>query len=336
KKVRSDYIGRNYTLSWGDVSKELNVTTRVFQGRFSLFVDVGTMSAGTKLQVDPSVVGTSSSPDSTAYTFQRKVFYEPKGGRYWVFYYDGAQAKYSNSTDGVNWSGPRSMPSPWPSLCDVQTCAPAVFNSGQTLVVASGNSLSLTTVVTDQYVSTSISYAVGSISGSTISWSAVSTTGTRGFTCVLGSCQVTLGYRLVSVTVGSDGNLAFSSNWHLNVNPVTICSSGAYSESAVVVVYKGGQLVADRHYGCGSFDVEQDKSAVLPADSGGAIRAIYQISNGNLYELRMRLLHGSPTIITQAPTQDSYVNSSVNAVNTSYGNSGLLWPRNFQNEQDYP
>jgi hypothetical protein len=50
----------------------------------------------------PSVVGTSTSSYATSYPFQRKSFYA--AGRFWAFYYDGANMVYSTSTDGSTWS----------------------------------------------------------------------------------------------------------------------------------------------------------------------------------------------------------------------------------------
>ena len=52
--------------------------------------------------IDPSVVGTSTSYYATASPSQRKSFYA--AGRFWVFYYDGANMVYHTSTNGLSWS----------------------------------------------------------------------------------------------------------------------------------------------------------------------------------------------------------------------------------------
>jgi hypothetical protein len=58
-------------------------------------------------QVDPSVVGTSTTIDATTYPFQRKSFYT--AGRFWVFYTNGSYMVYSTSTDGSTWASPTTI-----------------------------------------------------------------------------------------------------------------------------------------------------------------------------------------------------------------------------------
>ena len=53
-------------------------------------------------EIDPSLVGTSTSTSATWYPFQRKSFYA--NGRFWVFYSDGTNMVYRTSTDGSTWS----------------------------------------------------------------------------------------------------------------------------------------------------------------------------------------------------------------------------------------
>jgi hypothetical protein len=53
-------------------------------------------------QVDPSLLGTSTTTYATSYPCQRKTFYA--NGRFWVFYSDGTNMVYRTSTDGSTWS----------------------------------------------------------------------------------------------------------------------------------------------------------------------------------------------------------------------------------------
>jgi len=321
RRLQASFGSSNYTLSWEDVPATFSAITSISPGQFALFIDPGTQTS--RLEVDPSIVGSSSTLDATAYGFQRKIFYDPTGGRYWVFYYDGAQVKYTNSSDGVNWFSPQSMPAGWPTLCDVQTCAPAVSYSGQTLIVATGNSVG-GTLIRGQVAWASISYVIGTISGAKISWRPVYQAGTRSFTCFFNYCSVSLGHRFVSVTL-SNGFLAFSSNWYITVLGTSFCAGGAYSENAELVAFRGGELVADRQYGCGLAD-QYFKSIVIPADSQGGVRLIYQFSpSGTSAQLKTRLFYGTPVSQTAVASADSYTNSS--SPDTNYGGQSrlMLW-----------
>src|SRR5207247_4263558 len=77
----------NYTFSWGDIPTGFSSLTSVTASQFSLLVNLGSLAAGSRIVVDPSIVSNSTSSQATAFTFQRKVFYEPKGANYFVFYY---------------------------------------------------------------------------------------------------------------------------------------------------------------------------------------------------------------------------------------------------------
>lgn len=57
------------------------------------------------LAIDPQLVQSSVSDHATAYSIQRKTFYD--GSRYWVFYQkDSTTVYYLNSLDGKNWNPP--------------------------------------------------------------------------------------------------------------------------------------------------------------------------------------------------------------------------------------
>lgn len=56
---------------------------------------------GTHLEIDPSIIGTSTTAYATGYIVQRKSFYA--NGRFWVFYTDGTNVGYRTSTDITTW-----------------------------------------------------------------------------------------------------------------------------------------------------------------------------------------------------------------------------------------
>jgi hypothetical protein len=60
-----------------------------------------------KAQVDPSVVGTSTTQYATYASYQRKTFYA--NGLFWVFYSDGTNMVYRTSTDGSTWTSPTTV-----------------------------------------------------------------------------------------------------------------------------------------------------------------------------------------------------------------------------------
>src|SRR5207249_8297011 len=126
---------------------------------------------------------------ATANTYQRKVFFEPKAGYYWAFYYDGAAVRYRYSKDGIQWYLPSNtngnMPTGWPVYSDAATSSPYVFSSGQTVVVASGTQ-PLTYInecfggsgcIASQFDSASIYYSLGTLAGNSITWQPDPSTG---------------------------------------------------------------------------------------------------------------------------------------------------------------
>ncbi len=290
RQFRVGYAVGNYTFSWSDVPSLLNTTADASAGRFLLTVDLGTLSAGALTRIDPSIVSTSGTVP-TPYTFQRKVFYEPRGGNYWVFYDNYHLPTYQYSSDGIHWSGLQSMPPGWPAFYDVLSSAPSVYASGQTVVVATGQ----TSQNSGSSASASLYYVVGTISGSTISWAPVSSIPVVSHGCNNGSaCVVTVGVRFVNVIMGSDGRLAFSFNEFVNSQD-TSCSTSSYSESYVKVSQGPQTALVEGHSGCGSFDAsDDDASVILPADSQGRLRVIYDIFNGSVWELHARWLFFSP------------------------------------------
>src|SRR6266487_2392471 len=279
-KFRATFGNVDYTFSWGDVPTGLSPLATATVGRFSLSVNLGSLAAGSITITDPSIVSNSTSLQATAFTFQRKVFYEPKGGYYFVFYYDGSNSAYRYSHDGVNWSSKQSMPAGWPSFVDNATSLPAIYSANQKVVLAVGDQK----VVSSGTASVWIRYWVGSISGGTITWGALQTVG--NFT--RSSNGQTIGLRYVSVTASSDGNYAFSYNSYARGyggNDCAILPFTDSSESAVLLAYKGTTLMLECNYGASGFDAEQDRSVIVPDDPAGGVRIVYQFHVGSQIHL---------------------------------------------------
>src|SRR5437867_4502412 len=192
RELRTDFgTGSNYTLSWADVSPSFNSSSNIANRQFSLEIDLGNILSGARVQVDPTI-GTSSSASATASTFQRRVFYEPTGGYYWAFYYAGLREVYTYSFNGVSWTPSTQIPDGivplastrnicTPKCVSVATSAaqaatlPAIFQSGQTVVIASGEEKHLCCGQgpSPWSMQVSLNYTVGKISGHSITWDPV-------------------------------------------------------------------------------------------------------------------------------------------------------------------
>ena len=198
KQFQSDFPKDNFTFSWNDIPLTYN-TTAFTQGRsFFLSIDLGSVKASSSIAIDPNIVSSNVAAGATAYTFQRKVFYDPVGRNYWVFYYDGFSVKYRYSSDGANWS---SALANYPStLIDYSSGSPAylvgVFVYGSSIIIAAGRQISYS-----GSGSTNIHYSLGTVSGTTINWGPDSTGGASyGPTCQSGTCTVGVRYPSVITT----------------------------------------------------------------------------------------------------------------------------------------
>jgi len=286
KQVIVDYgYDMNYTFSWADVPSTLNTTVSVLSNRFKLFVDLGDMAAGSDSKVDPTIAS-STSPSATAWPFQRKVFFEPTGGYYFAFYFDGGTEGWSSSRDGVNWSPKGAMPNGWPGFWDASVSGPSVLNFGQTVVIASGGmgsagcSGNCAVGVTVRAV-----WAQGTISGGQITWQP---DGTGAYTRQLASntpvcngngasCTITAGYRYVTMGVASDSTVALSYNYFFYLYENDYCGYTPYTGSYILAQYKGPQPVQPSGLAtCGRVDLSnQDRSIVLAADAAANMRLVY-------------------------------------------------------------
>lgn len=276
-----NYGDASYTLDWNDVPERFGTTTTVSPRLFLLQVDLGVASSGSTIRVDPTITSNVDA-DALAYTFQRKVFYEPKGANYWVFYHNSTDHDndYRYSSDGSHWSS-RYRSYSGPVCCLAGYTNPDVyslnvFSQGQTVILAWGDANSA--VGTDTVY---LSYMVGTISGSSISWGNVGTAATFTGTCNgSGGCQV--GIRYVGVTASSTGTVVFSYNAYVNqfISPV----------SYLYVVYGSSRILVD--VGDSSLNsADRMRSVVVPSDSSGKVRVIYQIfvnMGGNWHVEKLR------------------------------------------------
>ncbi len=62
RQFLAKYSDANYTFGWDDVPQSFNVTTRIEASAFSLIVDLGAITGGSKVRVDPYVVASAVDP----------------------------------------------------------------------------------------------------------------------------------------------------------------------------------------------------------------------------------------------------------------------------------
>src|SRR6266516_2374413 len=324
RQITAVYPSDNFTFSWNDVPTSFNSTENLSDDEFSLTLDLGTLRIGSAIAIDPEIMDSTPS-SATAYTFQRKVFFEPKGGYYFVFYYDGGRVVYAYSQNGTSWVNEQLMPTGWPAYTDDPASEPTVYASGQTVIVVAGQTVQATFNCPSPPqacgVATAIlSYVVGKISGPNIAWQSVTTGAavSRGCYSTVSTCGATAAIRYVSITLSSTGQPAFSFNFYGDSPTsggaiVTDTGSGAcadyFPENDVAVAYQGVWFIE-----CETNN-QPLRSVVLPADSQGNIRVIYQSWVGH-YELKSavitRQIRSSVGIIPSADTWISRVLPDVN------------------------
>jgi RHS repeat-associated protein len=312
RQFQTLYGKSNYAFHWDDVPSNLNTTASTFSSSFHFSINLGNINKASVVQIDPSLVGSAAYPTETAFTFQRKIFYEPHSARYWAFYPQDvcgytAGLQYSSSTDGITWSNPTATPGSnrcFASAPPLSLTAYDVFNSGTAVVITwpqLGGSAFYgpdSNCFTTRYFC--LNYVVGNIAGSQISWgewwTPILSTFNHCDSVFLGNtCQY--GTRYVYVTPTSTGKLAFSYNAYANTtssqqscNP----SGQAYTESDVGVAFfdpttpnnpstivnakQNSLCVSSGSHGVDISD--QDRSVVLPADSQGGVRIIFQSCSG--------------------------------------------------------
>ncbi len=140
------YPDANYTFFWGDVPKSLTSSASTILNQFRFSINLGWMSSGAVIRIDPSLVDSGNASFATAYGLQRRVFFEPKGGYYFAFYFDSANETevYRYSHDGLNWSPKQPLPPGWPAPTGLgcfishDSCLTTVYSTGQTVLIAAG------------------------------------------------------------------------------------------------------------------------------------------------------------------------------------------------------
>jgi len=303
KEFSTAYGGAHYTMSWKDVGNAYNATASVDRDGFRLWIDLGNDRPGLPVLVDPSVVAQNVTPDSTAFTFQRKLFYEPTGGRYWVFYNPCGQCGIlvTNSTDGIHWSQPSQLPILFTVDSREDVNLLNIFNIGQTVFVTQGQSAQGTN---GNPLSVSLAYSAYKISGRGLfpipNLPAIPQGLSYNATCPQNyTCSIGIRYaNIVLVPAPSGGsNIAFSYNRFFSDGPSIIQHSGGifscgiYATSALDVV---PQLINRQNWtvayskisspGClpsfpGSpiYDpTPAFRSVLLQNDAGGRVRTVFQ------------------------------------------------------------
>lgn len=97
------------TFDWSDCKDiaGLQFTHGIKDDYFWFRIRRDNVPKGAHLEIDPSLVGTSTVVSAVSNPPQRKSFYA--NGRFWVFYRNGTAAVYRTSTDGINWSSETSV-----------------------------------------------------------------------------------------------------------------------------------------------------------------------------------------------------------------------------------
>jgi RHS repeat-associated protein len=305
RQFLASYRYDNYTLSWTDIPNQFNVTTRLVGDNFFLRVDLGNLPSGSPIRVDPQLVDISNSNMATAFTFQRKVFYDGKNGNYWVFYYDGQNnvIRYRYSHDGSNWypSPGFTLPYWYPAFSTPEASMPSISVLGQTVIVAAGSDQTYTGIGQGLNVNATLTYVIGTIQSSFISWgNTIVTKPISTPRCNFGGgCTITAGIRYVSTAWIPDSATtatpAISFNWYANSVPYQSgyqspdpCNtlggfggSSYWSYSYLYEIYKGNTEALGFSNGdvggCYRYDLnDQFRSVILPAAGSGGARVIFE------------------------------------------------------------
>ena len=319
RQIGLHFASSNYTLSWNDIPASLSNNASTSNGQFALTIDLGKVSAASTNYVDPSIIASCSSCVSTT-DIVRRIFYEPKGGFYWVFYDDGTYLRYKNSRDGTNWSAAGTIPFADPGVDPAQPTKTdnklPVYYSGQQVIVAKGgwwyySGQSPYSAYGYLY------YSIGNITGSTIAWGSVKVWDAPSRTCSNGSssCSLYVGVRSINLGASSDGSLAVSFDWFSWGDAGTGLCPGVVSggENAIVVRYKTQRLVTS----CVTSQGLQIVSSiyrfdnVLPSDSSGGMRVLYSQNGLGLYSQWLDGLNHTATIETISPPSANGSGSSV-------------------------
>ena len=306
------YGADNYTMSWADASS-FNDTVSLVSGRFQLSLDLGLVRAGSPLRVDPNVVSTSQSYFATGFTFQRKVFYDSKGGNYFVFYNDGTSLWYRSSRDGKNWSARQ------PSLTLGTNIELTVSNSGSQVVVAGSDPWCSSTSC-----STAVRYMIGNITGPSIAFGTPYTAYT--FNC---SNVCSAGIEGIGSTISSTGNIVISFDYSLYHSSSGVCNGtlyGWYGSSPPRLVRIDSTIGCPIPHTAATDDL---RSAVVPSDSQGGVRVVYQklVPNGSSWTKTLRTMWLNGITNSSSEVLDANVPDTpeFSAVSTSDYRVQIVW-----------
>jgi RHS repeat-associated protein len=331
----SAYDSANYTFDWSDVPSSFNVGPSLSSDNFSFVIQLGAIGAGRSVSVDPTIASNVGN-GATAFTFERKIVYNSQSGYYFAFYHNGITVGYSSSPDGINWSTQQSMPSGWPGYYDDPSNQVAVLSAGQTVVVASGQYTAagcLGNCITG--VHPYVYFVLGTMSGGGINWQTVQYFGGYAPTCQSNGsvwCHIYSGYRYVNIAWSSTGVLVFSYNWwEIDQNDVSITCQN-YQTSYLLMNYNNNifepQAIGGSYPTCSSFaTMDNDRSILIPADSNGKVRIIYQYAGTNSAPSLLTTWYDGtttgPTDTIQSTVPDNDQFSAV--ADTNYGQH-LVYP----------
>ena len=351
-EFRANFTRENYVLNWNDVPKTFPTETTISGGMFSLSINLGHISAGTRVKVDPTISGTTSNR-GTAYTFQRHVFFDPNSAYYWAFYYDGGGIVYRYSRNGTNWSQPYTPPggiwyNSYPGSYD-DYFFPTILFSGHTVFLARGQEVADTNNPSLYTYSVSLYIINGTVSGNNISWNCspqcvytpvkfTSPCPNANPSDPNGYCYIRLGIRYVNLGLSSSGSLALSYNFYQQMTPPSSLQCPYYSESDAYLLYGKNNVAMRQVYtavhpypippysytDCTDYyNTDHDRSVIVPLDGQNKIRVMYQ-SGGSTPFLRSFESDGTnlldnigPFGGTDGPTSDSDAFSCVS--DSNYG-----------------
>jgi RHS repeat-associated protein len=311
-----------FSLSWADVPSNYNTTATQDGFRFILSIDLGSVPAGSSLNVDPSLVGSDNDNlGGTTYPYQHHVYQDPKTGYYWIFYHDpsstdGLAVKYSPKGDV--WFTPSgtqagSLCNCWARAPDDSVASPAFYFVGETVIMADGAYWAGGGLVDggDNYLYMTLD--IGTFSGTQINWKPINGVFAQDLRCLNPydsnnpfNCYVAGGIRYVSVATDTKGRIWLSVDGFYYTSPCMPNSCGQgnagnqcydyytgtyrgyYDESYLYMimidtngVVNTSVFAAGDHNanlgGCYRFDTyEQMRSVVLPADTQGGTRIVFQ------------------------------------------------------------
>ncbi len=217
KSFTTNYDSEKFTFDWSDIPPNFAVKTILARDQFELEIGLGTITANHLVRIDPTIASSVGS-GATAFTFQRKIVFNSQSGYYFAFYHNGQTVGYSSSQNGVSWSSQQSMAPGWPGY-NTTDFELSVLSIGQTVIATSGdtNTASCGPGNCGVGVHPSVVYAVGTMSGASISWEQTKYLGSAQPSCSSNgvvSCQITAGYRYVSTTLTPNNTLVFSYNYY--------------------------------------------------------------------------------------------------------------------------